>query len=310
MLIRPWLKAAHAYVSDPFRDVPADPVLHADIRSRQKARKTYVIFFTPRSGSTRLASILSSTGLLGMPSEVFNPFHIVPVATACAARTLDAYLDALPRVKCAGGVFGFKITCMQVLMMFRREARFFETFRGAAFFWLIREDIVAQAVSSSRMVQTGVPRALGSARRARASEASFQYQAGDIRRRIRRLRWMERRSERFFRRFGISPVRLSYERLLCLDESQTAGVFADALGVKLPADVQAASQYLKVGTGKAEEFAERFRREHPAFVARIEADRQPLLEALDEMPPGNLQDRSSPPDRPQAAHRAARGRGT
>ena len=275
------IRALQGYLGDPFRQVRPDAALLAEVMARPGPDKTYAIMFTPRSGSTWLADLLGATPGLGHPTELFNPLRMRPVAQACGAGSLAEYLDAVPRARVDQGVFGFKITYPQMRMTFGPETAFADAFRDARFFWLIREDIVAQAVSGSRMVQTGVSRVLGSGSNAQGSDRKFRYQALDLRLRVGRLRAMEQRTERFFARFGIEPVRLSYERMLRVSERDTARSFARALGVTLEIAADPVSRRSKVGTGKSTAFAARFKVANARYLAGLEKDRAELLGRLE-----------------------------
>jgi LPS sulfotransferase NodH len=267
---------------DPFRDLQVDEELRAKWpRIPPVAGQSYCILLTPRSGSSRLADILTRTGLLGLPMEYYNPRIVPDMGHGMNVGSFEAYVDMLPRKRHQGGVYGLRITYQQLRRCFGQEARFVAAHRDATFFWLIREDIVAQAVSVSRMLQTGL-RHLEAPDPAKSHIADdrFRYRPGDIRRRIWQLHWMEMRTERMLRRFAITPHRLSYEQLQAETPRQTARHFADPLGIALPGDLDPGSPHARVSTGKSRDFAERFRRENPRFMRAMAARRAPLLAAL------------------------------
>jgi len=49
-----------------------DPQRLADINQKPQSKINYLICFTPRSGSSLLTEVLSSTGIMGYPEEYFN----------------------------------------------------------------------------------------------------------------------------------------------------------------------------------------------------------------------------------------------
>lgn len=264
-------------VRSPFRTVEVNPSLRRQIETRDPAGRSYGIFFTPRSGSTWFTDLMTRHGL-GQPAELFNPQHMAPFAQDAQAATLADYLRLLPRQRQAGGLFGFKLTYLHVLMTFRSETRFFRAFPDTTWIWLVREDIVAQAISGSRVHQTGIAQLRG-AQVDTVTDAAFHYRPSELRRRIKRLRWLETRTEGFFARRGLSPCRLSYERLQQAGETATAKFIASMLKAE-PFDTPPEGRFHRVASQKAPEFAARFRDENAAFVERIDAQRASMLAQL------------------------------
>jgi len=277
----PAIRLRTRLAGDPFAGIAPDPARRARQMARPPARLTYAIFFTPRSGSSRVTDILGRTGVLGRPSEFFNPTALPALARNCNAGSLDDLVRLLPRIRRAPEVFGFEIAYPHILAAFGGEARFRAAFPDLTAFWLIREDIVAQAVSASRMVQTGLGHLeTPSPDRAAAADRGFRYRPGELRARIRRLIWAEARTEGYFARHGILPVRLSYERLLPLTPQAIAARFAEALGVDLDPKTPLETGHARVSTGRSVDYARRFRDSHAAWLTRIEARRAPLIAAL------------------------------
>lgn len=154
-----------------------------DLPPCETPRRTYVIASLPRTGSTLLGHLLRGTGLAGDPKEYLNPMQVrdwqarlAPSAVTRAAHRalpealtglagrgrwtedrLRAHLDAV-RARRTGptGWFGLKLH--------HHHARAWFLDRGwslddhlAPTRWVrvVREDVVAQAVSWSRALQTG-----------------------------------------------------------------------------------------------------------------------------------------------------------
>lgn len=271
------------FARNPFTGLRVDPDHRAiQIRHHPEPAIRYCILLTPRSGSTRLADILTRTERLGVPREYFNPAQIPTAAQSMNAASLDDYTAMLPRMRAQNGVFGLRITYPQILASFRQPHRFHTAFPGLRYFWLIREDIVAQAISGSRMVQTNLRHLEEpSGDEAIRADDRFVYKPRDIRWRIRRLAWSETRVERFFVHHGITPERLSYEALLRLSPDAVAARFATPLGIELPDRLDAASPHSRVSTGKSAEFAHRFRTEHAGWLEKIDHQRAKMRAALD-----------------------------
>ena len=123
---------------------------------RPAAATRYCILFTPRTGSSWLTDIARQTGRLGHPGEHFNPTFLPRMAQSFDARTRDDLVEALLRRRNVGGVFGMEITYFQLKTVFRSERAFLRAFGDARFFWLIREDIVLQAISLMKKQQTRI----------------------------------------------------------------------------------------------------------------------------------------------------------
>jgi LPS sulfotransferase NodH len=271
---------------DPFAGITPDPARQARILARPAPRLTYGIMFTPRSGSSRVTDILTATGALGLPREHFNPNFLPGLAKSFESPEITTYCAAVKRLRTAGEVYGCELTHAHLKRAFDSHAQAQALLAPDRWFWLIREDIVAQAVSLSRMVQLRVSHDVGQVDEAAraAADAAFAYDAADIARRLNALRKLENGSEAFFAEIGVAPVRLSYERLSAMDPAAVAALFARHLGVTLPPDTQATSTHRKLGTDKNDAYAVRFRKEKASLVAKAEAARAPLLAALAAQP--------------------------
>jgi trehalose 2-sulfotransferase len=270
---------------DPFRNIAFDADKHARHLRKPPATLTYAILFTPRSGSSRLTEILKQTRVLSQPGEPFNPGMIPGMARAFNASDLEQYIAIMRRRRNTGGIMGFEITYSQLRGVFGSIEAFRRATTPDKWFWLVREDIVLQAISISRVRQSQIwhDNGLDAAARTRAEE-QFIYDGRVIATQILKLRWMEKGTEAMFARFGVSPVRLSYERLIGVDPAMIAAIFAQQTGAVLPPDLQFDLTHQKLGTDKNLAFAERFRARNPRFVARIDRARKPMLEALDDIP--------------------------
>ena len=178
--------------------------------SRPAAEKTYVIFFTARSGSSWLQSILARTGRLGDPAESFNSGRIEGLASRRGVTTITEYVDVLRRVRNRGGVFGVEVVYPHIVVAFGDAATFLRHFPGASFIWLMREDIVEQAVSLNKKNQTKVghnrdldPEVLSEI------DTSFVYDPDGIENWVKRIFSVEKKTERLFRHFALDPLRIS-----------------------------------------------------------------------------------------------------
>ncbi len=243
--------------------------------SKSQAEVTLVIHFTPRSGSSWLASLLAGSQRLGTGFELFNPDFIPSIAQVYGARSLEEYIELARHFGARGGVMSFEIVSHQLNAVFRDRGDFFTAYRGCPSFWLIREDIVAQAVSLAKMVRTKIGHATQTdAAARRAADDAFSYDREEISRWLRHILAAERLSEQWFAEFGVSPTRLSYERLVATPPHDVLAEFSRAAGQpSLPANLLRESPHHKIGTHKNVEFADRFRQQHSEWLAEVEHER-------------------------------------
>jgi LPS sulfotransferase NodH len=118
------------------------------------SQRGYVICTAARSGSNFLAQLLTSSGELGRPLEYFN---------GPARRALDhpdypddpeAQLLAIPKLGAtANGVYGFKLFMTQFEDV--AHTRWALRLPNLSFLHLERRDVLGQAISFARAIQTG-----------------------------------------------------------------------------------------------------------------------------------------------------------
>ncbi|WP_353311421.1 Stf0 family sulfotransferase [Shimia sp. NS0008-38b] len=245
--------------------------------------KRYVIFFTPRSGSTRLTDFITRAGGLGHPDECFNPDIVPQLAKQLGADSLESYADRLLRARRDGRVFGCEITYLQMMIMFKSSRRFRRALSPTDLIWLIREDLVAQSVSASRMVQTGVSQSVFSSTKELAqADRDFVYDASAIRSAMLRMLVQEWRTEVVLAQMPHKPLRLSYELVNAFSPRSVLTLIRDHLETEPKDDSQVFSTHQKVSGTKSLEMAERFRAEHAGFVAWVDRRRAKRIAALDE----------------------------
>lgn len=269
-------------MSNPFADLSVDPDrFRADMR-RTGARKTYGIFFTPRSGSSWLTDVVSRTGRLGKPDEWFNPAFVPGIARSVNADNLTDYVKMLRRKQAPGGLFGFEVTYYQMLATFGSEAAFLARFpAGTPAFFLMREDIVLQAVSLAKSVATSVYHSRGTPEEEIGrSDREFAYDAGTIEHWLAHILDQELKFERFFARNRLDPVRFSYEEMMAAGREELLAWLAGQLGEAAGAFDAAQEGHRKIGTDKNLAFAERFARENPPFLREVARRRRDTLAAL------------------------------
>lgn len=210
---------------------------------------SYLVCGTPRGGTSLLCGLLAGTGLAGRPEEYFwrddEPDWSRRWGVAGAGFT-DYLRAAIAQGTTPNGVFGAKVMFGYLPDLLGKLAALpgnqgrsdrvllERAFPNLRFVWIWREDVVAQAVSWSRAIQTGVWYQ-GDARRTAIAPPRFDFQQihGLARQVIAdRVGW-----RRWFGAQRIEPFGVGYEELVADLVGTTQGVLG-FLGVVLPADVQ------------------------------------------------------------------------
>lgn len=238
----------------------------------------YVMFFTPRSGSSWLTDIADRTGKLSIPGECFNPNFMPNMTRALNATNMDEYIDILVRRRNTSGVFGFQITYHQLNAVFRNREDFLERFPSEKYFWLVREDILLQAISLYKMQKTQLGHASqASAAELEAKEKSFTYNAGQIKRWLEHIRHAEVDTEKLFADCGLSPFRMSYEQNTSLRPAKVVNAMGHYLGLEHMTGLKLNTAHRKIGTSTNDVYAARFREEMGDYMKRVEEERAPML---------------------------------
>jgi len=131
-------------------------------------RRSVFICALPRTGSSLIAHLLWRSGAVGYPGEWFWREDAERNRAAWGTRTFPEYLErVLDEGTSSGGVFAAKVMwgyVHELLFELRRLAREYDADDLALlrrflpeprFVWLRRRDVVAQAVSWAKAVQTG-----------------------------------------------------------------------------------------------------------------------------------------------------------
>lgn len=257
----------------------------AKLKSRPWPDRRYVLFFTPRSGSSWLGDLIEQTGAFGNPGEPFNPAIVPRIARRLQATNMATYVDTLLRARSQNGTFGCEITFRQIHNCFGDMGEMLRLLQPTAFFWLLREDLVAQAVSLSRRQQTQIAHSSISDAAAQAdAESRFTYDPKTIRGSIDSLCWQEERMDELFDSHGLEPFRLSYETATRSRERDLLAAITRHIGIDLPGTGDVEASLTKLKAGQAAEFIERFKEENADYVAFINDRRAPRLARVNDIP--------------------------
>jgi LPS sulfotransferase NodH len=233
-------------------------------------QKKYVIFFTARSGSSWLTSVLSAENRFGRPEEFLNPGFVRDVAEAVNCKDPEFFLPSLlKKVQSPNGVFGIEVREIDVVLV--GKELFFKNFDSkTTFFNLWRENIVAQAVSLYRAVETGHFHSGDG----KEENAAPDYHADGLEKWIIDIAAQENANVLMLQREGRAFINLCYEHIVKSREAVLA-LFADALNISRPQGHTAppAPPLKKIGDDWNDEVEKAYRKERGSVVAKIEEAR-------------------------------------
>jgi trehalose 2-sulfotransferase len=187
---------------------------------------SYLLCGTPRTGSTLLCSLLSSTGVAGQPESYFRePDHRVWASRFGLGATEEGETDYLDFVRGAvragstsNGVFAARImwgTMHLLVEGLRRHIgnhRDVDVLEGALgplrFVHLQRLDVVAQAVSWARAEQTGFWQ------HGDRSGATAELDLDQVERLVATIHEQNEAWRAWFASQAVEPLRLTYESLV------------------------------------------------------------------------------------------------
>ena len=229
----------------------------------------YILCATPRTGSTLLCSLLSSTDLLGHPESYFRePDEIawarrfdLPTAGQ-RVRNYEAFVQSVRAfATTTNGVFAARVMWGSIERMVQGLEKppsqtDLAELEGAlgrlTFVHLTRRDVAAQAVSWARAEQTGYWQNGDTASRWREPDLRQMTDlVGTVR--VHNSSWRA-----WFATNGIDPHELSYEHVVAEPRDAVAGIAA-RLQVALPADWRPRSPQVKQADETNEQWAKLLR---------------------------------------------------
>ena len=223
-------------------------------------RRSLLICFVPRSGSTYLCGLLASTGVLGRPWEHFwAPDGFADREAA----------DVLREGATQNGVFGCKFQLGQWNALLERErARapglpdrelVERLFPDPRYVRLRREDRVAQAVSWSRAMQTGLWSTT------HEGSGDPRYDRAEIAGLLELIGWESNGWDAWLAAQGIDAHEVAYERVLA-DPRAAVEAIGRAAGVSVPDGIELRSYpgWERQADALNDEWIRRFRDEVPA----------------------------------------------
>jgi LPS sulfotransferase NodH len=218
-------------------------------------QRGYAICTQPRSGSNLLCQVLSSTDQLGYPLEYFNGPGRRALGLPDFPDAPELQIDAILRLGATpNGVYAVKLFASQ-FASFSGRVRWMELLPDLHFVYLSRNDLLGQAISWARALQTAQYRSTQPAKQ------DAVYDSGLIHSRLMAIVRERAQWEAFFARTGIQPLRIVYERFL-EDRSSHVKRVADLVDVKNPVVDQLRIDLVIQRDAVTEAWQQRFRAEN------------------------------------------------
>jgi LPS sulfotransferase NodH len=267
------------------RAFPTESVLRAaTIAALRRDTLLYIIFILPRSGSTWLTDMAMRGGRLGAPQEWFNDTWIQgdEPALGCKPPRLVGTADINEYARrCVAdhrssiGVMGVQLSYYQTLALMRSTDDPTLATAGMPIFYLRRRNILAQAISLYRSVESGLFHSYQTA--GHTNFAAPAYDQHKITEWIAHIVQCETGFESLFASCGATPCALFYEDVLARPAECLALVEHRITGHPPPAGAAPPHSSLRRLAG-AESLAweERFRGQAAAILRDLEDRRPPL----------------------------------
>jgi LPS sulfotransferase NodH len=218
-------------------------------------RRGYAVCTQPRSGSNLLCQYLSSTDQLGYPLEYFNGPGRRALGLPDFPDAPELQIEAILRLGATpNGVYAVKLFASQ-FATFSRRLRWIDLLPNLHFVYLSRDDLLDQAISWARALQTEQYRSTQPAKQVAV------YDADLIRSRLMTIVRERAQWEAFFARTGIKPLRIIYERFL-EDRSSYVDLVADLVDIENPVVDQRRVDLVVQRDAVTEEWEQRFRAEN------------------------------------------------
>lgn len=186
-----------------------------DFASRGFPNRSYIVASSYRCGSTYLCRCLWRTGVMGAPWEYLNDDHhqMQFMWTRVGATKLSDYVHKLMSCRTSSnGVFGLKAHFHHFETATQNWTAMVETMQALGplkFIYVTRDDVVAQAVSMAKAIQTN---AWMSFLRPRRMPLFYDFEFINA-----CMEEIERQNEgwrSWFSEHGVEPLRVRYEDLI------------------------------------------------------------------------------------------------
>lgn len=224
---------------------------------------TYMLATIPRSGSTYCAIRLWQTGLLGAPMEYLNfrimgdLFHRLGYAADqeghIPPEQVSDYWSDVQRLRTSSnGMFGYKMFTSNYVEIAKKYPDFLQQITPNYVIYLVRRDLLGQAMSYSRAQRSKVWFADVN------NTPVIDYDYTHIKQCIKAIEGQRQCWEDAFRYTGIEPIRIYYEDLMAPASTSVETILA-AMGIKEdPSRVVDIPMIKRQTDGQSKDWRERF----------------------------------------------------
>lgn len=246
------------------------------------ATKTVVIYFTARSASSWLTSLLEKTERLGRGIELFNPEFMPKISRHFGARNLEEYIYYAKRFTHRSGVFSFEATPGHIIKVFGNGDKFEEKFHDSYKIILFRENIVSQGISLAKMVNNNISHAPSlTSDQVEEADKSFLYDSAIFKKWINHILNHELWLENHIKTQKTEHLILTYEQITSEGAVKTLNRISKHISVEPPAGgYNVTSLHRKIGSKLNEKHELRFRESEVEFIEKVEAQRQCILNRI------------------------------
>jgi len=218
------------------------------------AKPAVMIAMTPRTGSTHLCAALAETKGIALPTEIFNPRGVLNAEAA--RRGVSLFADFISSFNAdSGPCFFFKTSWQDFSPL---AAGYKQIFPNLRVVYLDRKDIIAQAVSLYRAVETGTWHVPRDQKRAAPSGAQDQLNLSHLSAWLETIEAEKRGWKRFFAAENITPLRLLYEDFAD-DVAKAITAISDFLAIPLNREIGPEVGFQKLSDAASQAWVERAR---------------------------------------------------
>ncbi|MCF8235816.1 MAG: hypothetical protein K9G67_12425 [Bacteroidales bacterium] len=188
--------------------------------------KKYIIFFTPRTGSSYLSRLIKNIGSLGVPEEWFNPEVVENIVKKYNINSSYEYVHYIfDNFKSSNNVFGIEITNVQISPI--RKIMNFNEFISSSnhFFFLYRDNFVLQAISMYKAIATNIFHSYTTKIvENEYYDSKLEYNPDGIKSWINQILEMEYGIYKLMKEYQISTFNFTYESLISSTEIVINGI--------------------------------------------------------------------------------------
>ena len=241
-------------------------------------KKTLIICFTPRSGSSLLTELIQQTGRLGHAGEFLNPEFIPKILQSSPASSPYEHLvRVLNHTKSRNGVASIEVTWFHLALFFQSLAIDPMTRQmpwpldsSSYFVYLNRDNFVAQAISLYKATESGLFHATQIGKGDQHAEHSkLKFDSEKIKHWCEHLLQQEFGFEKWFVAHGIHPLRLRYEEFI-ENKKISISLIGDYIGEDVRKELMSSDEnntgHKKLSDSLSADFEKRFIEENEKFV--------------------------------------------